>query len=147
MTLNFVSDMTNNDRGFFGRFDAMPSANASNPSMTSCPLLSSFVNLWDVVVSPMWPNLYPNAANCEYHIDVPKGHRIELSFNYFQTEPCCDKLTVYDGNSTSDSVLKHMAGNFDQDTTVVSSGNSITMTFVSDMTNQYYGFSATYSTV
>jgi len=147
MTLNFVSDMTNNDRGFFGRFDSVPGANDTNPSLTNCPPQSSFTNPWDVAVSPQWPNLYPNGADCVYHIDVPKGHRIELTFDYFQSEPCCDSLTIYDGNSTSASVLKKMAGSYDAGTTVVSSGNSLTLEFSSDVTNQYQGFTLTYTTI
>uniref|UniRef100_A0A915CMW5 CUB domain-containing protein n=1 Tax=Ditylenchus dipsaci TaxID=166011 RepID=A0A915CMW5_9BILA len=130
MTVNFISDMQNHDKGFYARFDAIPLSNTS-PSN----------------ISPKWPNLYQNQASCEYHIRVPEGQQIELYFNFFDTENRWDHLSVYEGDNISDTKLMTYSGYQQKGITLKSTGSNMLLYFLSNTSVQRKGFSITYHAV
>ena len=44
--------------------------------------------------SPLYPELYPNNADCTWHIVAPRGWQIVMVFDNIKTEDCCDRLKV-----------------------------------------------------
>jgi hypothetical protein len=151
MTLNFTSDLMLDDYGFYARFDATPSNDASNPSKScDCPSANQFFGSWGVLVSPTWPYHYSNEMDCYYHIDVVRGKRINLMVNYFYTEPGADYVMVFDDGlgGANSPLMKNMSGRYDSGTVnLLSSGSSMTLRFISDPQNTYTGFSFTYTTL
>jgi hypothetical protein len=49
------------------------------------------------VYSPLYPTFYPNSSDCLYKISVPEGNTVLLTLYALKTEPCCDKLSIFDG--------------------------------------------------
>jgi len=79
-----------------------------------------------------------------------RGKRIELRVNYFNTEFGADVLMVYDDGlgGANSPLLKNMTGWYDSNSTpIMSSGNSMTLRFISDPQITYDGFSFTYTAV
>uniref|UniRef100_A0AC35TW08 CUB domain-containing protein n=1 Tax=Rhabditophanes sp. KR3021 TaxID=114890 RepID=A0AC35TW08_9BILA len=50
--------------------------------------------------SPYYPDNYLTEQTCYYFITVEPKYIIELRFNYFETEPNCDHLWIYEKGST-----------------------------------------------
>lgn len=147
MSLDFTSDPRINRPGFYARFDASPKNDNANPSKSaSCPAENKFTDEWGVFVSPHWPHHYPDTANCNYHIGAPMGKRIQLRVNYFHTEAGADVLTIFD-DAVGEKVLKRMSGRYDDSYTLTSTGNSLVLQFISDMTTNYEGFSLAYAVI
>jgi len=75
---------------------------------------------------------------------------IQLDFNVFNTESCCDKLYVYDGNSTvAPQVTGSPFAGSTLPSTILSTAvdGSLTLAFKSDFSISYDGFDATISCV
>lgn len=54
-----------------------------------------------VILSPGYPDSYPNLQMCIWTINVEKGYNITLYFESFQTEREFDILEVFDGSYSS----------------------------------------------
>lgn len=52
-----------------------------------------------VILSPGFPENYPNLQMCSWLINVEKGYNITLHFELFQTEKEFDILEIFDGES------------------------------------------------
>ncbi len=92
---------------------------------------------------------YTNGLNTTQTICSGTGQCVQLSFGAFETESCCDPLTIYDGNSTLAAVLGTYAGTTSPGvvTSTGASGGCITLSFVSDGSVTYTGFNAAISCV
>ena len=80
-------------------------------------------------------------------LTAPDGYVLLLSGN-ITAESCCDKLTVYNGNEASgtpllDAVTSTGSGTTTDITTVVSTGQSMTLKFYSDGSQNYDGLDLT----
>ncbi|ELT95307.1 hypothetical protein CAPTEDRAFT_201465, partial [Capitella teleta] len=97
--------------------------------------------------SPNYPDKYDNDLDCYWIITVASG-QIELHFDEFDVEPetsCSyDSLTVYDGRSMTSSMLGSYC-NAIQPQTIISSGRSLTVHFVTDNSVNQKGFSLRYT--
>ena len=62
-------------------------------------------------------------------------------FLYFQTESCCDSLTIYDGSSTSASQITKLSGNKGS-FSISSTGKNLYLKWRSDGSVTAKGFSA-----
>ena len=51
--------------------------------VTDC---GTFTDVSGVIISPNYPNLYPNNRECIYKINRNEGERIQLKFNSFNVE-------------------------------------------------------------
>jgi Zn-dependent metalloprotease len=90
-------------------------------------------------------NQYGNNQFCYWYISPPGATSITLSFPVFNTENGYDGVIVYDGLTTSDPVLLNWSGT-SVPTSVTSSGGQMLVTFVSDHSVKYQGFTANYNT-
>ncbi len=75
------------------------------------------------------------------------GDCIQFTFNSFDTEACCDDLTIYDGTSTSAPLIGTYAGTALNGITITSSSGCLTMVFDSDGSVQNSGWDASYTCV
>lgn len=107
------------------------------------------------IVSENFPNHYPNDINCRTHITSPEGTVIELHFYVFSLEDStdCEKdaLVVFDGIDGGTRLLQHSCGSDfvwpHYPDKVVSTGNGMTLEFITDASGTSIGFSATYQAV
>jgi len=101
-----------------------------------------------VFYSPGWPNNYPNNANSILTIHAPGAENIVLTIEEFDIEPgsgsTCnyDYIAFYDGSSTSAPKINNT--NYCNTTgnpgTIASTGEYITIRFVSDVGLTFSGF-------
>ncbi|KPP79508.1 CUB and sushi domain-containing protein 3-like, partial [Scleropages formosus] len=63
-----------------------------------CPAHDMRFDSTGVILSPGYPDSYPNLQMCSWGINVEKGYNITLHFEFFQTEREFDVLEVFDGH-------------------------------------------------
>ncbi len=88
---------------------------------------------------------YDNNRDCKWLIQVADGRIISLSFTSFDTEASYDHVSVYDGATTSATLLGRFSGNSIPTATLTSSSNAMLVRFVSDVSQTGQGFDATYT--
>ncbi|KAJ6216814.1 hypothetical protein RDWZM_007971 [Blomia tropicalis] len=102
------------------------------------------------IVSPNYPEHYPNKKDCTWHFTATPGHRIKLYFNDFDLEPsqdCTyDYIAIYDGLVSNGTTLGRFCGS-KVPHMITSSSNKAHMIFKTDSSVQRKGFMARYSTV
>ncbi|CAH1176432.1 unnamed protein product [Phaedon cochleariae] len=107
-------------------------------------------NPYGTLTSPNYPEYYPARKDCVWHFTTTPGHRIRISFQFFELEPhqeCSyDHVDFYDGPSPEAPSLGRFCGSKIPHL-IISSGNQLYMTFRSDASVQRIGFWATHSTV
>lgn len=92
-------------------------------------------------------NDYTNNKDCQWLIDPDEAvSKIKLNFVTFNTEATNDVVTVYDGNSTSATVLGTFSGNT-LPALVTSSGQQMLVRFQTNGSVVGQGWKATYSSV
>lgn len=64
-----------------------------------CPAHEVRFDSTGVILSPGFPENYPNLQMCSWLINVEKGYNITLHFELFQTEKEFDILEIFDGKS------------------------------------------------
>ena len=101
------------------------------------------------IVSPNYPEHYPNKKDCTWHFTATPGHRIKLYFNDFDLEPsqdCTyDYIAIYDGLVSNGTTLGRFCGS-KVPHMITSSSNKAHMIFKTDSSVQRKGFMARYST-
>ncbi|KAI0218615.1 Cubilin [Lamellibrachia satsuma] len=95
---------------------------------------------------------YYNNENCRWSIEVEKGALLQLHFERFeletQTGGAChyDKVNIYDGSNATAELMHSLCGsNLPDD--VITTGNTVFVTFTSDDTRAYTGFRISYRTM
>jgi len=66
-------------------------------STVQCPAHDVRFDSSGVILSPGYPDSYPNLQMCSWSINVEKGYNITMYFEFFQTEKEYDILEVFDG--------------------------------------------------
>jgi len=61
---------------------------------TACFFSGAVENQIQYLKSPNYPSSYSPDADCIYRLYSPEGTYIKLEFVNFETEECCDKLSV-----------------------------------------------------
>ncbi|XP_069481455.1 astacin-like metalloendopeptidase [Ambystoma mexicanum] len=135
MLVEFVSDGNVTGGGFMASYDNVKCGGTFNKDD-------------GVIISPGFPDLYPNSVDCVWTILAPIGQQIQLTFTSFNVEhyPECDNdyLAVCDGGSVNSTILgKYCGDSLIQP--ITSTGNILLLQFHSDMWVNKPGFSATYS--
>ena len=84
---------------------------------------------------------YLNNMHCIWNLSANKN--IELFFMKFDTEYCCDTVSVYDGSSSSSSLIGKYKGD-DLPGSLTSSSYQLYVSFRSDSSVVKSGFQAAY---
>ncbi|XP_040449627.1 cubilin isoform X3 [Falco naumanni] len=136
--VKFVTDGSVNAQGFRLRFDS--STEECGGDITA-PV--------GTFTSPNYPNLYPHNRVCEWRITVEEGRRVTLTFNDMKTEEhwrcSLDYVAVYNGLRQNSPQLAKLCGEVNPGTEVKSSGNTMKVILVTDMSHATRGFSVSYS--
>ncbi|XP_043919152.1 mannan-binding lectin serine protease 2 [Protopterus annectens] len=113
----------------------------------------SLKGLFGEIVSPGFPNIYPNNVKESWNITVPLGHVVKLYFTHFSVEPSylCEydyikifsegaEPATYCGETSTDT--EEVPG----DKVTYSTGNTMSVVFKSDYSNEkrFTGFRAFY---
>lgn len=88
---------------------------------------------------------YINNEAYIYRIIPPSNKKIELTFSEFDTESPHDYLVVYDGMSINAPVIDTLKGTF-RPSKIVSTGNALTLLFISDGRTTGKGWKAQWTT-
>uniref|UniRef100_A0A8B9CHJ0 Cubilin n=1 Tax=Anser brachyrhynchus TaxID=132585 RepID=A0A8B9CHJ0_9AVES len=136
--VKFVTDGSVNARGFRLRFDS---------SAEECG--GDFTAPVGTFTSPNYPNLYPHNRVCEWRITVEEGRRVTLTINDMKTEEhwrcSSDYMAVYNGLRQNSPRLVKLCGEVNPGTEVKSSGNTMKVILVTDMSHATRGFSVSYT--
>jgi len=145
MTLRFKTDLDHTFSGYYGFYQSI-SPSKQGPALRNCPQPNIFSDEFGVIVSPNWPELYPNQEFCSYKIRLSSEYiGIKIRVNFFDTELDADVVSIYQGREESRSnLVKLMSGQYDSGFTVDVKGSDATIVFISDLDNRYPGFSLTY---
>ncbi|KAK6013496.1 CUB domain protein, partial [Ostertagia ostertagi] len=107
---------------------------------------ASFSGAQGIIYSPGYPDDYSNQLDQYYTITVDPGYFVHLTLYDFETEPCCDKLYIWDGADTSTGTIANVSGEA-TGMTFSSSGPIMTLLFNTDITGQARGFAIHYESV
>ena len=84
---------------------------------------------------------YLNNMDCHWNLD--SNTKVEVTFFNFSTQPNADYLYVYDGDSSSSSLIGQFSGT-SLPAPITSSSNKLYLRFTSDSSGQARGFTAAY---
>ena len=94
------------------------------------------------IMSPNYPDFYPNSADILWFVRVPVDYRVSVTISDLAIEQCCDRLTIYDGSSNQDPVLGGFTGRNVPNAPIVSASNTLHLRFSSDCSLSERGFRA-----
>jgi hypothetical protein len=134
--VKFHSDYSEQMKGFKINYEFVAQTSCKNQKLNTAVgvQMASFGTLG-------YPSNYENNQNCDWTITVPTGQKVMLKFGAFETEYNYDKVTVYDGSSTSSKQLGIYHGSTIP-TMISSTGNTMLVTFKSDYSETKKGFTA-----
>ncbi|KAL7057714.1 hypothetical protein AAHC03_016359 [Spirometra sp. Aus1] len=100
--------------------------------------------------SPGYPDVYLPNRECTWVIEVPAGFSVALIFDMFELEedPDCsfDRLEIYDSASVSSPMLRRLCGT-DIPEPILSTNNTMTLTFRTNDKEERQGFAARFAKV
>ncbi|XP_048223975.1 LOW QUALITY PROTEIN: cubilin [Perognathus longimembris pacificus] len=135
--VTFVKSSSPENHGFMAKF--------SSEKLACGEVLTGSTG---TILSPGYPNVYPNGINCTWHILVQPGHLIRLEFKPFYLEfhyNCTkDYLEVYDTGSGK-SLGRYCGKSIPP--ILTSSSNSVMLMFVADSDLAHEGFAIHYTTL
>ncbi|XP_036318853.1 cubilin homolog [Rhagoletis pomonella] len=102
-----------------------------------------------VIASPRYPNPYPHNAECDWHIQVPKGSSIHFSIDDLEIEELfeChyDYLEIYNGRSTSHPLLAKLCQlEREEPKQLFTTSNEALLRFRTDSSQRERGFLLSY---
>uniref|UniRef100_A0A8C1V1L3 CUB and zona pellucida-like domain-containing protein 1 n=1 Tax=Cyprinus carpio TaxID=7962 RepID=A0A8C1V1L3_CYPCA len=147
LTVFFYSDSSVTRRGFHANWVFVDVGNINTTYTTITPETNSSEpcggNMTDwrgVLLSPRYPNNYPNNAQCTWTIHSTGNTTVSLIFTDVDLETCCDYIKVYDGPSSHHTLLGEIREYRNQ--SFKSSNNDLTVFFFSDGSSTKKGFHA-----
>uniref|UniRef100_W5MNU8 CUB and zona pellucida-like domains 1, tandem duplicate 1 n=1 Tax=Lepisosteus oculatus TaxID=7918 RepID=W5MNU8_LEPOC len=144
MTVVFESDSSSTYKGF----EAFYSFHDRSLTATSSYCGGNLGGSSGSFSSPNYPNNYNNGANCIWHITVPNGQKVFLTFTDFELESCgscgCDSVSIYDGRTSSSPLIAKICQNTTSDS-YHSTSHYMTVVFRTDGSAVRKGFRAIYS--
>lgn len=135
-----------NEFSFICKRPAALKCDSPQPTITPAPSNPSYCNSSmllgpGIITSPNFPGSYDNNVYCTYQLATLGSYRVALKFIDFETEECCDKVYVYDGDSTSCPLMGTYSG-MPLPIDLFATGNRMTVVFQSDEKTNYKGFRA-----
>uniref|UniRef100_H2XQR0 CUB domain-containing protein n=1 Tax=Ciona intestinalis TaxID=7719 RepID=H2XQR0_CIOIN len=96
-----------------------------------------------VLNSPGYPENYANSLICRWMLTASPGKFVRFTITSFDTESCCDKLKVFDGNTE----LREIKGALQDTMEFFSTNRTLTLVFQSDSSRTGPGFTASFIVV
>lgn len=137
MTVAFVSDPSNVNAGV----KASVFFSATPPPQTSQCSSPAVITTSSTLLSTNHPGKYISDQNCQWTITAPPGQYAVLKFTSFATELNFDYFIVYNGPSTTSPLVASLSGTT-LPPTVYGTSNTMTVVFLSDVSNVYAGVKA-----
>uniref|UniRef100_A0A8C4F2R8 CUB and sushi domain-containing protein 1 n=1 Tax=Dicentrarchus labrax TaxID=13489 RepID=A0A8C4F2R8_DICLA len=131
------------------RCQAVPGALAQWNSTTPTCIVPCSGNLTErrgTILSPGYPEPYPNSLNCLWRIHVSEGAGIQIQVMTFATEHNWDSLEIYDGGDMTAPKLGSFSGTT-APALLNSTSNQLLLHFQSDISVVAAGFHLEYKTV
>nr|XP_057944796.1 CUB and sushi domain-containing protein 1-like isoform X2 [Doryrhamphus excisus] len=131
------------------RCRAVPGALAQwNATTPSCivPCSGNLTERRGTILSPGYPEPYPNSLNCLWRIHVSEGAGIQIQVITFATEHNWDSLEIYDGGDMTAPKLGSFSGTT-APALLNSTSNQLLLHFQSDISVVAAGFHLEYKTV
>ncbi|CAB1312927.1 unnamed protein product [Coregonus sp. 'balchen'] len=98
------------------------------------------------ILSPGFPDFYPNSLNCTWTIEVSHGKGVQLLFNTFHLEDSHDYLLITEDGSFTEPVARLTGSILPPSIKAGLFGNfSAQLRFVSDFSMSYEGFNMSFS--
>lgn len=79
------------------------------PLVVQCPAHDVRYDSSGVILSPGWPESYPNLQMCSWSVTVEKGYNVTITFESFHTEKEFDMLEIFDGKNKTHPTHKNMS--------------------------------------
>lgn len=93
-------------------------------------------------------NVYGNNENCAFLIAPPCALSVTLDFSVIDFPSSADRVRIYDGTSDTDPLLATIGGpNFPIPPPIVANSGTMYITFISDGSGMYNGWTANWSSV
>uniref|UniRef100_A0A8C5A117 CUB and Sushi multiple domains 1 n=1 Tax=Gadus morhua TaxID=8049 RepID=A0A8C5A117_GADMO len=124
---------------------ALAQWNASTPACV-VPCSGNLTERRGTVLSPGYPEPYPNSLNCLWRIHVSEGAGIQIQVMTFATEHNWDSLEIYDGGDMTAPKLGSFSGTT-APSLLNSTSNQLLLHFQSDISVVAAGFHLEYKTV
>lgn len=144
MIVAFISDYSTSLQGFNASYTSIGSSFCSGTTTLN-------TTDYGTISDGSGTNNYCNNSNCSWLIQPPNATSLTLNFTSFDLEQASsdgnsiyDVVEVYDGTSTSATLLGKFTGN-NIPQSVSSTGGSIFVKFTSDISSTYQGWSANYT--
>lgn len=120
------------------------SAFYTSTSNSTCNQTTTLTSATGTISDGSGTNQYANNSDCSWLIQPTNASKITLCFSDFNTEPNYDGVIIYDGPTTSSTVLATYTGTT-LPANVTSSGGSMLVRFLSDEAARYNGWTANYT--
>ncbi|KTG45686.1 hypothetical protein cypCar_00000682, partial [Cyprinus carpio] len=109
-----------------------------------CPAHDVRFDSSGVILSPGYPDSYPNLQMCSWSINVEKGYNITLYFEFFQTEKEYDILEVFDGPTIHSQTLSTLSGDLPTPFNITTTGHQLLLRWSADHGTNKRGFRIRY---
>ncbi|XP_017163010.1 CUB and sushi domain-containing protein 3-like isoform X2 [Poecilia reticulata] len=109
-----------------------------------CPAHDVRYDSSGVILSPGWPESYPNLQMCSWSINVEKGYNVTITFESFHTEREFDVLEIFDGPTTNSPTLATLSGDLPTPFNITTSGHQFLVRWSSDHGTNKKGFKIRY---
>lgn len=114
-------------------------------SNTYCSGLTQLTNGSGTITDGSGNNDYENDADCRWLIKPQGASSVTLNFTSFDTESGYDYVKIYQGNSTSGTLLLEHSGSSIPSSPITSSTGKMLLVFTSDYSNTAGGWAASYT--
>uniref|UniRef100_A0A8C2WGD8 CUB and Sushi multiple domains 3 n=1 Tax=Cyclopterus lumpus TaxID=8103 RepID=A0A8C2WGD8_CYCLU len=121
------------------QMDALPPT-----CQVQCPAHDVRYDSSGVILSPGWPESYPNLQMCSWSITVEKGYNVTITFESFQTEREFDVLEIFDGSTANSPTLATLSGDLPAPFNLTTSGHQFLVRWSSDHGTNKKGFKLRY---
>ncbi|XP_063755390.1 CUB and sushi domain-containing protein 3 [Eleginops maclovinus] len=109
-----------------------------------CPAHDVRYDSSGVILSPGWPESYPNLQMCSWSITVEKGYNVTITFEGFHTEREFDVLEIFDGPTANSPTLATLSGDLPTPFNLTTSGHQFLVRWSSDHGTNKKGFKIRY---
>uniref|UniRef100_A0AAQ4P1M7 CUB and Sushi multiple domains 3a n=1 Tax=Gasterosteus aculeatus aculeatus TaxID=481459 RepID=A0AAQ4P1M7_GASAC len=118
---------------------------ASPPTcQVQCPAQDVRYDSSGVILSPGWPESYPNLQMCSWSVTVEKGYNVTITFESFHTEREFDVLEIFDGPTANSPTLATLSGDLPAPFNLTTSGHQFLVRWSSDHGTNKKGFKIRY---